>query len=164
MSAHPLRPARALAALLGVVVLLGADAPDHAPLEHLEAGLHREVNAVRARHGLVPLRRDAELDAVARAHSADMAHRGYLAHESPEGVNPAQRLVRAGLQGFTLAGENVGLTNLAPPNQEILRGWLASPIHRRNLLAPAFNATGLGIAPAPDGTLYYTQLYLTYPR
>ncbi len=138
----------------------GADAK----LSRLEADLHRNVNAVRTRHGLVPLRRDAALDAVARAHSEDMASRGYLAHENPEGLDAAGRLRKAGRSGFSLAGENVGLTNRPSANREILSGWLTSPVHRRNLLAPVFNAAGLGIARAADGTLYYTQLYVTYPR
>ena len=36
--------------------------------------------------------------------------------------------------------------------------------HRRNLLSPPFNTTGIGIARAADGSLIYTQLYLTFPR
>ncbi len=56
------------------------------------------------------------------------------------------------------------MTDRADPNREILEGWLHSPVHRKNLLAPAFNQTGIGIAVAPGGTLYYTQLYTTRPR
>ena len=33
-----------------------------------------------------------------------------------------------------------------------------------NLIAPAFNATGVGIARRADGTLFYTQVYVTFPR
>lgn len=133
-------------------------------LAPLEAALHESVNGARAQAGLIALRRDADLDAVAREHSRDMAGRGYFAHESPEGLAPPDRLRRGGIRGITLAGENVGLTSRGDPNREILSGWLASPVHRENLLAPAFNATGIGVARAPDGTLYYTQLYVTYPR
>ena len=65
---------------------------------------------------------------------------------------------------MTLAGENVGLTNRPNPNREIVEGWIASPVHRANLLHPAFNATGVGVARAADGTLYYTQVFVTFPR
>lgn len=129
-----------------------------------EAEFHRAVNAERATRHLIALRRRADLDAVARAHSADMARRAYLNHVTPEGLDPVDRLARAGLSGWSLAAENAGLTSKAEPNREILVGWLASPVHRENLHAPPWNATGIGIAQAPDGTLYYTQLYLTYPR
>jgi uncharacterized protein YkwD len=74
------------------------------------------------------------------------------------------RLEAARLSGFTLAGENIGSTNRPAPNREIVTGWLNSTVHRTNLLAPAFNATGIGIARAADGSLLYTQLYVTYPR
>jgi uncharacterized protein YkwD len=93
-----------------------------------------------------------------------MATRRYMSHDTPEGLNPVHRIQRAGADGFTLAGENVGMTSRGDPNNEILQGWLLSPVHRDNLLAPAFNATGLGIARSADGTWYYTQVYVTYPR
>jgi uncharacterized protein YkwD len=125
----------------------------------LEAALHASVNGVRAQAGLVSLRRDPALDAVARAHSEDMATRGYFAHETPEGLTPPDRLKRAGVRDVRLAGENVGLTSRGDPNREILQGWLASPAHRQNLLAPVFDRAGVGIARAADGTLFYTQLY-----
>ncbi|HEY5658872.1 MAG TPA: CAP domain-containing protein, partial [Myxococcota bacterium] len=130
----------------------------------LEAALHQEVNAVRAQRHLIPLQRLPELDAVARAHSEDMIRRGFFAHETPEGANPVDRLRARRIEGFSLAAENIGRTNRADPNREILNGWLQSEDHRRNLYAPPFNATGIGIARSADGALVYTQLYVTYPR
>lgn len=130
----------------------------------LEAALHDAVNETRGTHHLVQLERTAVLDRAARAHSEDMAARRYMSHDTPEGLNPVDRIQRAGAEGFTLAAENVGLTTKADPNREILTGWLHSPPHRRNLLMPAFNATGIGIARAADGTYYYTQVYATFPR
>jgi len=138
----------------------GADAG----LAPLEDALYDAVNQARLREGLIALRRDADVDRVARAHSRDMATRGYFAHETPEGLTPPDRLARGGVTGISLAGENVGLTSRGDPNREIVEGWLASPVHRRNLLAPMFNVTGIGIARAADGTLFYTQLYVTVPR
>jgi uncharacterized protein YkwD len=130
----------------------------------LESALHEAVNATRLQHKRIALVRLPELDAVARAHSADMASRRYFSHVSPEGSNPVDRIERGGLDGFTLAAENLGQTDEANPNSAILDGWLASADHRRNLLAPPFNATGIGIARSADGALVYTQVYVTYPR
>ena len=130
----------------------------------LEDALYAAVNAERAAQHLIPLARRPELDRVARAHSADMASRSYLAHVSPEGLSPVDRLERGGVDGFSLAAENAGATNRADPTRQIFEGWLASPVHRQNLHAPPFNATGIGIARSNDGTYYYTQLYVTYPR
>lgn len=143
----------------------GADGPGQAAeLPALEDALHAGANRVRAEHHRILLERRADLDRVARAHSADMAARGYLSHESPEGLDPVDRLERGGISGFKLAGENAGQTNRADPVREILEGWQLSPTHRTNLLAPAFNAAGAGVARAADGTLYFVQVYVTFPR
>lgn len=155
----------ALALWLSPLALRVARAdPAEAPFAELEAQLLEGVNAVRARKHMIPLVRDPALDAVARAHSEDMARRRFLDHRSPEGDDPLDRLSRAGVEGFTLAAENIGSTNRADPNREILEGWIQSPIHRRNLFTPPFNTTGIGIATAADGTLVYTQVYVSYPR
>jgi uncharacterized protein YkwD len=130
----------------------------------LEASLHRGVNEARAEQHLIPLERRADLDAVALAHSRDMVARHYLAHESPEGDNALNRLERAHVSGFSLAAENIGITDRADPNREILRAWIASEVHRTNLFSPPFNTTGIGIARAANGSLVYTQVFAAYPR
>ena len=146
----------------GGIAKAAAAAPmDLAPLE---SGLHTAINDLRAAQGLLRLERDPALDAVARAHSEDMAARRYMAHETPEGLTPPDRMKRAGVSGYTLAGENVGTTTRGDPNREIVGAWMASPVHRDNVLAPVFNSTGVGIARSADGTWYYTQLYGTRPR
>jgi len=73
-----------------------ASMPPAAEFTPLEAELHRSVNGVRSQAGLIELRRDPVLDAVAREHSLDMAQRHYFAHETPEGLNPVDRLKRGG--------------------------------------------------------------------
>jgi uncharacterized protein YkwD len=146
------------------VELARADDAAETQFTDLETRLLAEVNAVRARYHLIPLRRSPDLDRVAIRHSVDMARRNYMSHHSPEGTNPVDRITRSGLSGFTLAAENLGKTNRPDPNREIIDNWLASPDHRRNLLTPPFNTTGIGIARAPNGSLIYTQVYVTFPR
>lgn len=169
----PRTPIQGIAFLLGFAIALwlspfgvaAAHGEEREPLwSQAEARLHAAVNTERARAHLVPLERNRELDAVARAHSGDMARRGYLAHVNPEGLNPVERIQAAGIDHFTLLAENAGLTDRNDPATEILRGWIASPQHRDNLYAPPFNTTGLGIARAKNGTWYVTQLYATVPR
>jgi uncharacterized protein YkwD len=133
-------------------------------LAELESELHTAINDIRGQSGLLRLTRDPALDGVARGHARDMATRGYLAHETPEGLTPPDRLKRAGVTGISLAGENVGTTSRLDPNREIVTAWMQSPAHHENIIAPAFNETGIGIARAAGGSLYYTQLYVTKPR
>lgn len=154
----------ALAVSPMTVEIAHADTAAATRFADLEAQLLAEVNAVRARHHLIALKRSPDLDRVASEHSADMARRNYMSHYSPEGTNPVDRIMRSGLSGFTLAAENLGKTNRRDPNREIVDNWLASPDHRRNLLTPPFNTTGIGIARAADGSLIYTQVYVTFPK
>jgi len=67
--------------------------PDLARMEGLLVG---DVNTFRRDNHLIELQRRLDLDAVARAHSEDMALRSYLSHTSPEGLNWVARLERAG--------------------------------------------------------------------
>ena len=168
----PRTPRQGLFFLLGLwLALIGVD-PLGAPwafaadpeLAHLESQLHRAVNRFRRSQRLIPLERRAELDAVARRHSEDMARRHYFSHRSPEGANWVDRLEQGGIHGFALAGENLAMTRQSDPVRRVLEGWERSPAHRRNLRTRPYNATGVGIARASDGSLYMTQLYLSFPR
>src|SRR6202030_1168834 len=55
------------------------------------------VNRQRVRSGLAPLKFSPRLAVIARGHSYDMAVRHSLAHNSPEGVAPADRIPGVGI-------------------------------------------------------------------
>jgi len=137
-----------------------------APLEALagpEAELFARVNAVRAEHQLIPLRASSELAAVARAHAEDMARRGYLAHENPEGKNPLDRVTAAGVTGFRLLAENIGESSVSGDRVEaIVVAWMGSHDHRENVLNPAFNTAGVAVVEAPGGKTIVVELYATF--
>lgn len=129
----------------------GPPAPPGEPA--LEEELYALVNAARERAGRAPLRLDVGLRAVARAHSADMGHRGFFAHQTPEGLGPGDRALRAGIV-FRRLAENIGRTaDLA----EAQAGLLTNPGCRANLLEPHFRRIGIGVVRAPSGHLYITQ-------
>jgi uncharacterized protein YkwD len=153
-----------LAFALSPLIVRTAAGAEPSDLASLEADLLARVNRVRGDHHLVPLVRRSDLDRVALAHSNDMAQRGYFSHESPEGANPLDRLQQHGVTDMRLAAENLGKTTQSDPSAQIVRSWLQSPDHRSNLLAPALNFTGIGIARGADGSLIYTQVYILVPR
>jgi len=153
-----------LALSLSPLVVTTAAATDPAGADSLEADLLSRVNQVRREHHLVALVRRSDLDRVALAHSTDMAQRGYFSHESPEGGNPVDRLQQHGVTDMVLAAENLGKTTQSDPSARIVESWLQSPDHRANLLAPALNFTGIGIARGSDGSLIFTQVYILVPR
>jgi len=64
------------------------------------------------------------------------------------------------LSGFleiTTGAENIANGPLNA--KHIVSGWLASPPHKKNI-EDDFNLTGIGIAKAPNGTYFYTQIFL----
>ena len=67
-----------------------------ARVSELELKVHAGINAERAKNGGSPLKWEEQLAAVARAHSDDMTSRGYFSHDTPEGVDPSDRIDRAG--------------------------------------------------------------------
>ena len=130
----------------------------------LEARVHDRVNVVRREHHLLPLRGNEQLAAVARAHAADMARRGYRAHLSPEGDSALDRARDSGVLGFRLLAENIGWSNVPGDRvPAVIRAWLESPTHRENLLNPAFNSSGVGQAETADGQTIVVQLFASFP-
>ena len=104
-----------------------------------ETTLLKEMNRVRAQHGLGRLRADTRLERAARAHSREMIAGNVFQH----GAFGA-RMARFAVQG-TLAGENlawgIGYRSSA---RAIVAAWLRSPEHRANLLRPSFTRVGVG--------------------
>lgn len=160
---EPPSPRGVAAFLVGfAAVLMLVEAPLCAFMSE-EQEIHDGVNDVRVDRHLGSLTTSAELARVARAHAEDMAKQGYLSHVNREGLNPLERTRAAGVAGFRLLAENIGATNIPGDRvAEVVRGWMNSPIHRENVLNPAFNTTGVGIAVSPSGTTIVVQLYATF--
>jgi uncharacterized protein YkwD len=117
------------------------------------------VNRQRTRIGLPPLKFSARLAVIARGHSYDMAMRHYLAHNSPDGVAPADRISGADI-AFRVVGENIYAdddADSADLPQRAIDGWLKSPEHLANIVSSKFTETGVGVAESADGRTYVTQ-------
>ena len=120
------------------------------------------VNQQRARGGLPPLKFSPRLAVIARGHSYDMAMRHYLAHNSPDGVAPAERISGVGI-GYKAVGENIYMDDLADSADlpvRAMKGWLKSPEHLANIVSGTFTETGVGIAQSADGAIYVTQDFI----
>lgn len=97
-----------------------------------------QMNKARTSRGLPPLRLDLRLQRAARAHSLDMLRRDYFAHGAF-----AERLARFDVRGPRV-GENLAWgTGSRGSAGAIVRAWLRSPGHRRNLLRPGFRRVGV---------------------
>jgi uncharacterized protein YkwD len=124
-----------------------------------EAEIARLVNADRARAGLPPLTVDANLAAVARAHSEDMRDHHFVGHVSPTTGSAADRLRRVGIMAQLML-ENVAR---AFSSGEAERGLMESPGHRGNILHRDVTRLGVGVALADavggGKELFVTQLF-----
>ena len=111
--------------------------------------LLQATNESRARFDLPPLRMNVELAAIARRHSMAMAQAGALFHTPDVGI-----YLRA-IDWHTW-GENVGYT----PGDvgSVQAAFMASPIHRENILNGAFRHVAIG-AVRVDGTLWVTVFF-----
>jgi hypothetical protein len=100
-----------------------------------------------------PLAMNETLLGTARTHSQDMIDRDYFAHDTPEGVDPFERMNNAGYN-FTTAGENIAdLTSSNPitdQNSILLHQLLFMDTnfpgrgHRVNILNNAYQEIGVG--------------------
>lgn len=108
------------------------------------------VNHERRMRGLHPLRLDWRLSYAARRYAQAMVRHGFFDHVSPGGSTLTARVRRSGYlrqaRGWRL-GENIawGSLELGTP-KAIVRAWMHSSGHRRNILYPKFRDFGLGVA------------------
>ena len=122
---------------MAAFILVGAAQP--APVTHAESSLLTAMNEVRLAHHVRPLHADSRLERAARAHSSQMLRSGAVFHGAV-GARVRSFGVRAPRIGENLAW---AMGRLAQA-RTIVKMWMASPEHRRNLLDPNFRIVGVG--------------------
>jgi uncharacterized protein YkwD len=129
----------AFLAVVVTTVLVAPAANAAIKLTSPEAALLNVMNQTRQAHGLAPLRVDPNLVRAARWQSSDMLNKGYFAHGAF-----GQRMAAFRVRGARVA-ENLawGSGSLGTP-EVIVREWLNSPHHRRNLLRAGYRRVGIG--------------------
>ena len=110
---------------------------------------------------------DAELTAIARKRSTDMARtNSFSTGDDPHASATMLMNEDAKFQG--LVGENVAAQHYIPEQgvdpevfaKRFVDSWLASKPHKNNLAFPDYDRTGVGAAVNAD-TVYVTQLFTT---
>jgi uncharacterized protein YkwD len=144
------------------------DVIDHGPrdkrlseVESLEMQCFNEVNRLRVSRGLSPLAFSEDLLRVARDYSRRMAEEKFFSHDDPQGNTVKERVTDANIR-WRVLGENLALSNgYINPVAVSLSGWMDSPGHRRNLLDRGWRQTAIGAWINADGTVYFTEIFLT---
>jgi uncharacterized protein YkwD len=116
----------------------------------------RIVNEHRVRIGVRPLLPSAALTRSATWKARHMAHFGYFGH-----ADPAPPVARTTLQRLAACGfDSSGSENIAygyPNALAVVRAWLRSPAHRRNMELPRWRYMGVGAARSRGGFTFWAQ-------
>ena len=112
------------------------------------------TNAYRGRHNLGQLSANPNLAKAARAYAAFLAKSGLFSHTA-DGREAGERISSAGY-AWCQIGENLalhldsrGFASRALAEKSV-EGWINSPPHRANLVAPHMTEIGVGVAQAAD--------------
>ena len=114
------------------------------------------INNRRRNRGCNNLSRNDALDQAAQTHTRKMANRNRLSHELPGEPSLGVRVRRAGYD-WTLVAENVAAGYGTPA--AVVRGWMNSSGHRRNILNCRYRHIGVGYAVSQRGTPYWTAVF-----
>jgi hypothetical protein len=117
------------------------------------------VNAHRKSIGKGELGRNSALDDAAIWKARHMARYGYMAHADtapPWERATRDRIAACGYAGWTW-GENIAMGYRSAST--VVNAWLGSPGHRANIEGSGYSASGLGVAQAANGYMYWAQCF-----
>jgi uncharacterized protein YkwD len=112
------------------------------------------LNRERTKNGVPKLERHKQLDKPSAKHSKLMVDDNCFEHQCPGEPDLGDRIADYLADGGRGYGENIawGSGSLGTP-RSIVKSWMKSDGHRRNILDPDFEHIGIGIAwgsPDPD--------------
>jgi uncharacterized protein YkwD len=125
-------------------------------VEFFETELLRLVNDYRIARGLSALIPSPRLGDTARAHARHMVLHRFVSHNSPEGLEPGDRVDQARM-AWDLVAENVGSMYSSP--QTMFEAWLRSPDHRANIESDRFTYAGVGYSLDPEPTNAFPEVH-----
>jgi uncharacterized protein YkwD len=102
-----------------------------------------------------------QLSNLARVHSQDMAEQKFFSHRGSDGSMVDDRADKLGVANWSAIGENIAfLRGYDEAARSAVERWMESPAHKKNLLDKRWKETGMGVAILPDGTYYFTQVFI----
>jgi uncharacterized protein YkwD len=162
---HGGKIATVIAALLAAVALSSvATAAPATPsttgatrIAALETDVLAQLNAIRADHGLVPLKLSKTLATAANQHSLQMGQVGYFKHESADGSafwKRVEKFYPSKGTRYWAVGENLLWSSPDVDGPGALKLWMESPEHRANILTAKWREIGISAVqvPAAPGT------------
>jgi uncharacterized protein YkwD len=105
------------------------------------------VNAARAKAGCGPLRLNGKLTAAAKSHARAMAEQNFFGHAGKDGTRFSSRIKRQGYS-YRTAAENIAAGQKSAG--QVVKSWLESSGHRRNMLDCRMQDTGIAVVYQAD--------------
>ena len=119
------------------------------------------INLKRAEAGLQPLSWSDEAAKTARLHSENMANFKFFSHRGLDGLMVNDRAESLGIKKWRAISENIAYNRgFKKPLDSAVQQWLNSAPHRENMMGERWSESGIGVAIAPDGTYYFTQVFI----
>lgn len=127
----------------------------------------KQVNRKRARKArhtgqrCRALKQRTTLGRAARRHNSTMVAKNHFSHQTPGEASLGKRVTRAGYKRWRLVAENIALGyrdsgNWSP--RGVVRAWMRSPGHRRNILDCRLRHIGVSLLQTGD-TRWWTQTF-----
>jgi len=126
------------------------------------------TNNERKSRGLPAFQESFPLTHIATRQSENMCAARSLDHESdafPNGWNKFRDRLK--IAGVTSGAENIGYRTLREQPEKwataVVKEWMKSPQHRKNILNPRWRYLGVGIRMCADRIAYATQVFSSDP-
>jgi len=118
----------------------------------LESQVQDGTNAERTARGIHTVKWQSCVDSYAESHARWMAAHRSLVHQS---LSPIVRNCH-----LSAAGENIarGFTS----GRSVMNAWMASPVHRANILRSRYRLLGVGVYHDKYGQKWISQVFGTY--
>ncbi|MDV2999456.1 MAG: hypothetical protein N5P05_001062 [Chroococcopsis gigantea SAG 12.99] len=137
--------------IANIHVLPGESNPAQCRVPQKAAEVIKLTNGVRGQKNLKPLQVNCQLYEAAQKHTLDMLKAKKISHKGSDNSTLATRIQRVDYQ-YSVVGENVASGQRSA--SEVVKDWMNSAGHRKNILNPEFTEIGVGYA-----NNYWTQVF-----
>jgi uncharacterized protein YkwD len=134
----------------------------------IKSRLLTNTNKARKRIGAPAVRESKILSRIALLHTRNMCALGALEHESsrfPEGGRTFHDRIK--IARVSSAAENIALRSHDRDGgvwaDHVVKGWLNSPGHKKNMLNPDYAFVGIGVVSCADKIIYTTMVFSPEP-
>jgi len=136
------------------------------PFRDREDRMALMLGRARVAAGMLPLARSPELDRAAVLHAQDMAARGYMEHDAPDGSTPVSRAADQGYQtppgSAWLVVETISARTDEPDGA--FAYWMSDALHHRAVMHTYWRELGIGYAPGGPYGRFWVALFGCRPN